>query len=276
MNDLVGFLRVSRIPNLIVIAFAQALVVVFILNQHILDLRLALVIVSTLMVAAAGYLINDYYDQKIDMINRPEKVVVGISLKRRRALLIHSGLNLAAIFLGFYVDIFVGLVHLFSSVSLWLYSNYLRRLPLIGNLTIAALAGMTFLILPLYYRMSNDIVLIYALFACIMVMIREIIKDILDVKGEEAFGCLTIPVIWGIRGAKILIYLIIVIGAVLLLGFLTFQINWLLRIYFMLLAPVFLWFIYRLYRADTSEDFLNLRKFCNYIIFTGLTSIILN
>ncbi len=276
MNSLVGFLRASRIPNLLIIGFAQVSTVVFILQKPPVDIGLFLVIASTLMIAAAGYLINDYYDQKIDMVNRPDKVIIGVVLKRRKALLLHSFLNFVAVAIGFYVDVFVGLVHIISSTSLWLYSNHLRRLPLIGNLAIGALTGMTLLILPLYYRETSNIVLIYAFFAFIMVFLREVLKDIEDVKGEAAFGCTTVPVVWGIRGAKIVIYIVVLAGAALLMGFLMTQMNWILRFYFVALTPFFIWFTYSVYKADTHLDFERLKKFCSYIILTGIISILLN
>lgn len=240
------------------------------------DLKFFGLVLSTIMISAAGYMINDYYDQKIDMINRPKKVIIGIDVKRRQVLLAHTLINLLGILIGFWVNPLVGLTHLFSAFFLWYYSNYLRRLPLMGNLTIALLTGMTFLIVLIYFRRQEQIVFFYALFAFIMGLIREVIKDIEDVKGEEAFGCITVPVIWGIRGAKITIYMILVVGIVLLLNFLIAEMNWPLRIYFLILTPLFIWFFISLVKADTQKHFSNLKAFCNYIILSGILSISLN
>ncbi len=277
IKNFIGYLKASRIPNLLIIVATQVLTAVFLLDRNIwFDFNFFLVVISTSMIAAAGYLINDYYDLKIDMVNRPQKVVIGTEISRRPALLSHTLTNVAAVAIGFWADIWVGLVHIFSSFLLWYYSNYLRRLPLIGNISIGVLSAMTFLILLIYYRTDDPIVFFYAAFGFLMVVIREIVKDIQDVKGEAAFGCVTVPVIWGIRGAKTLIVSIIMAGSILLVNFLLIQANWFLRVYFLLLAPFFLWFLYRLIKADTQKEYKTLNKFCSYIIFTGLVSITLN
>ena len=275
--QLIGFIKASRIPNLTVIAVCQVFTSLFLLGlplAQLLEIRFALLIVSTQMIAAAGYIINDYYDQKIDMINRPERVVVGVDFKRRQALLAHTFLSLAGFGVGFYLHWVIGLIHFFSAFFLWYYSNQLRRLPLIGNLVIAALAGMTFLIVTVFYFQYNRLVMIYAFFAFIIILLREIIKDVEDVKGEAAFGCTTIPVIWGINGAKTVIYVIILAGSWLLAYFLWDEQRLLLSLYFMSLLPVFMWFVYKLYQADSHRDFILLHQLVNWIVFTGIVSIV--
>ena len=101
-RNFLALLKASRIPNLLIISIAQLLTSWFILHETP-DFRLALLVLSTLMVASGGYIINDYYDQKIDMINRPEKVVVGISLRRRHALMWHSFVSISGIVVGLFL-----------------------------------------------------------------------------------------------------------------------------------------------------------------------------
>ncbi len=226
------------------------------------------------MIAAAGYIINDYYDQKIDMVNRPEKVVIGIELRRRPALMAHVLISVFGILLGFWVDPLVGLVHIFSSSLLWYYSNYLRRLPLVGNMSISLLSGVSILIVLVFFHSADKIAFIYALFAFLIVLIREVLKDIEDVKGDEAFGVQTVPVIWGIRGAKIIIYLVVLSGGILLLYLLISLHNQILRYYFMGITPLFIWFIYMLVQADTKKQFRRLHLFCDAIVFSGLLSLL--
>jgi 4-hydroxybenzoate polyprenyltransferase len=272
-----GFISASRVPNLIIIAFTQVATGLILLG---IDWNLLLqpsffgLIFSTQMIAAAGYIINDYYDQKIDMVNRPTRVIVGVKLRRRFALLGHTLLNFVAIFIGFWIDPLVGMIHFFSAFVLWYYSNRLRRLPLIGNLAIATLSGLTFLIVAVYFRQQSNLVMIYALFAFSITLIREIIKDIEDVKGEAAFGCETIPVVWGIQGAKIAIYLTAIGGSILLLIFLWVMSRGPLLIYFGCLTPAFLGFLWYLRKADTQEQFSNLHSMCNFMILSGLISIL--
>lgn len=279
--DFIGFLIASRIPNLFVIGTTQYLTAIFLVGDYtdkaedIKSIGFFLMVLSTLMIAAGGYIINDYYDQKIDMINRPKKVVVGTIFRRRLAMLSHLLLTLGAITIGFYLDIKVGVVHILSAFGLWYYSNYLRRLTLLGNLVIAFLTSLTLLIVAVYLERNEPILYIYSIFAMAIILIREVIKDIEDVKGESAVGCQSIPVIWGIRGAKIFIYLVSMASAGMLISFLISIENWQVRLYFIFLIPVFVWFIYKLATADRQREFVFLRNFTNFIIFTGLLSMIM-
>jgi len=276
-DNVIGFLSASRVPNLLIIAATQSMVAIHLLNKNyheVLNLKFFFFLGSTLLIAAAGYIINDYYDQKIDMINRPQKVVVGIKFKRRLAILSHFLLNVTGVLIGFWVDPFIGAIHIFSSFSLWIYSNQLRRLPIIGNVTIAGLTALTLLIVSIYFRQFDKIVLLYAFFAGTVTLIREIVKDIEDVKGESAFGCSTIPVVWGIRGAKLSIYLISLAGSIFLILFLLKSNNTPLLVYFLISLPLYIWFFFKLYLADTQKEYEVLHQFCNFIIFSGIVSII--
>jgi 4-hydroxybenzoate polyprenyltransferase len=278
VQNIGGFISVSRVPNLIILAIAQVLAAWILLDRHIeslLNLKFIALIFSTQMIAAGGYIINDYYDQKIDMINRPKKVVVGVLLRRRMAILGHLLLNFFALGIGFWIDPLIGLIHVFSAFVLWIYSNHLRRMPLIGNLSISMLSGLIFLIVSVYFRQESNQVMVYSLFAFTITLIREIIKDIEDVKGESAYGCETLPVIWGIRGAKIAIYLSALGGVLLLILFLSNVQSWPLTIYFIALGPFFILFLIRLVQADTQQEFAYLHKGCNLIILSGIGSIFL-
>ena len=134
ITNVFGFLRASRIPNLVLIAVAQVFTGLYLLSnpvQDIISINFIILILTTQMIAAAGYIINDYYDQKIDMINRPEKVIVGVSLKRRMALISHAVLNVTAVSLAYFIDLLIVVIHLGSSVLLWA-AHCLSRSPAIG------------------------------------------------------------------------------------------------------------------------------------------------
>ncbi len=280
-KNIPGFLKASRIPSLLIISTTQVFTAIFLVsdfsNKFLLmqSISFFLLILSTLMVAAGGFIINDYYDQKIDMINRPKKVIVGTQLRRRIAMLSHILLSIAGISIGFLLDVRVGVIHIFSTFGLWYYSNHLRRLPIIGNITISFLTSLTLLIVVVFFRRHELLVYLYAFFAFLTVFVREIVKDIEDVKGEAAAGCQTIPVVWGIRGAKIFIYLIILVGGSFLLSFLITTESQLVKYYFLLLVPVFGWFIYKLAHSDRQQHYIHLRMVTNLIILSGLISMVL-
>lgn len=281
LRDFVGFVKVSRLSNLAVIALTQYLTAFYLVKdfRQNLDfqgsLEFYLLVISTLLVAAGGYIINDYYDQKIDMINRPAKVIIGIKLSRRMAMLGHFLLTISGIACGFVLSNYVGIIHLTSAFLLWFYSNYLRRITLIGNILIAILAGVSVLLVLVFLGRIELMVVIYAVFAMTVILIREILKDMVDVKGDAAFGCRSIPVIFGIRGAKLFIYGISTVGICLLIVFLILVESGTVRYYFIGLAPVFAFFIFQTVKSDTQIKFYRLVKLINAIIVSGLVSMAL-
>lgn len=279
--DLVGFLIASRIPSLLIIGSTQYLAAIFLVsdfkgkNEVLTSLSFFLLSLSTVLIAAAAYINNDYYDQKIDMINRPDRVVVGTLFRRRLAILAHFMMTVLGIAIGFYLTFFVGAIHVFSSALLWMYSNRLRRLPIVGNLVIAVSSGMALLLVPIYLGRYEPLVYVYTIFAVSIILIREVIKDLEDVKGDRRFGVKTIPVFWGIRGAKVFIGIVVLGGMLFLISFLVLVDNWMITYYFIALIPVLIWFVVKLILADTQKHYSSLRQITNVIIFTGLISMLI-
>ncbi|MEQ9008367.1 MAG: geranylgeranylglycerol-phosphate geranylgeranyltransferase, partial [Ekhidna sp.] len=252
-NDAIGFLFASRIPNLVVIGLTQFITAYFLLDTPmwmLLKARFLLFILSTSFIGAAGYIINDYFDQKIDMVNRPGKVIIGTTFRRRLALIAHFVLTVSGIAIGFLIDPFVGVVHVFSAGALWTYSAVLKRWILLGTLTISFLTILTLLLVLIYFREFRLLVVAYAMFGCVTIFIRESIKDIISAKGEIQFGIQSIPIVWGIRGAKVMIYLAGVVGV----GMLTFYLwsipNWNVRYFFFAVLGFVFWIAYKLAKAD--------------------------
>src|SRR5688572_18002076 len=133
-----SLLKLTRFGNLLIIGFAQYCTAVFLIDHTTLkDFRFFILSVSTLLIAAAGYIINDYYDVKIDYINKPERVIIGRKITRRYAILFHVVLSMLGIMLGVHLSWRIGAINIISVFLLWLYSNNLKRLPFIGNLTVA-------------------------------------------------------------------------------------------------------------------------------------------
>ena len=151
-----SMLKLTRVGNLIIIALAQYFTAGFLIGMHTLnDINLFLLSLSTVFIAAGGYIINDYYDVKIDYINKPHRVVIGKSITRRYAILFHIALSFAGIVLGFYLSWRIAGVNMLSVFLLWLYSNNLKRLPFVGNLTVAFLTGLAVFIIDVFYRFSK-------------------------------------------------------------------------------------------------------------------------
>lgn len=275
-----GFLRVTRVHNLIYIAFTQYVVAVFLSNHPqgksniLFDPDLFLIAASTALIAAAGYIINDYYDIKVDFINKPERVVVGRYLRRRVALAAHTILNFTGIGIGLLIDWKIGVINFLGAFLLWIYSNHLKRLPLIGNLCIAALTGAAIFVIAFKFPTHKELIYLYTIMAFSVSLIREIIKDMEDLKGDENFGSKTLPIIWGIKKTKLFIF---VLSAFFILGLLILAINTantFFTIYFSILILPLSYFFYRLYRADTKKEYSYLTDFCKAIMFSGVLSMI--
>lgn len=265
--------RLTRTWNLLILVFAQYFTAWFLLKADVFtDWRLLLMCASSALIAAGGYVINDYYDVKIDLVNNPNRVVVGRSVPRRHAILLHGVLSVAGIGLAVFVSWWIVAINIFSVSLLWFYSNLLKRLPFVGNFAVALLTGLSIGVLNILYDVFNPLVIVYAVFAFFMTLVREIIKDMEDLKGDNTYGCKTIPIVWGIRKTKSLLYVIIgFFGvAVLLINQLYVKLP---VIYFLMMLFVPLaWLVAQLVKADTKRDYSWLSSFCKVIMLLGILS----
>ncbi len=197
--------------------------------------RLWLLCLASAVVAAAGYIINDYYDIKIDLINRPERVIIGKRISRRKALFVNVLLNFLGIGLGFWLHpLSVGALYGFFSLKL---------------LLLIVLAGF-------------------------ITLIRSLTKDMADMRGDKQFGLRTLPILWGIRKTKKLIFAIAAVGGLVATMALWQLKNWPLLLYFSLLLLPIGWFLYRLYYADRKAEYRKLSVLAKYIMLSGLGAVL--
>lgn len=268
-----SLLRLTRFTNLLIIGLAQYFTAFFLVDATtITDFRLLVLTASTILIAAAGYIINDYYDIKIDYINKPERVVIGKGIPRRFAILFHTLFSFAGIALGYYLGWHIALINFLSAFLLWWYSNNLKRLPFVGNFSIALLTGISIYLVALLFGGDDTLIIIYSFFAFFMTLVREIIKDMEDLKGDSTFGCKTLPIVWGFRKTKQFLYGVIFIFCMTVL-ILDLLFTALPSVYFVLFlfAPL-IWMVFRLYRADTIKEFEWLSAFCKVIMLLGILS----
>jgi 4-hydroxybenzoate polyprenyltransferase len=245
----------------------------------LLDWRFGLLVLSTLCVGAAGYIINDYYDVKIDAINRPGRLVVGRAVNRRRAMLAHLLLSGLGVAIAGGLSILLGLVTLGSAALLWGYSVRFKRVALVGNVSIAMLTAALVLLPDLQLRTGNNKVWMYALAAFLLTVVREIVKDVEDMRGDAQHDCRTLPIVWGVARTKwvagffLACLLLLVAGAgaealhngPLLLG---------LWLTLLVLGPL-LALARLLWRADRRRHFAKLSTWCKAIMLAGVLSMLL-
>lgn len=273
-----AFLKLIRFPNLCIIILTQYFTRIFLIGpkqqwaDHITDIDMFLISLSTIFIASAGYIINDYYDIKIDYINKPKRIVVGRIFKRRTAMGLHVVLSALGVIIGVFLSIKVAVINIFVAFLLWFYSNYLQRIPFIGNFIIALLTALIIEVVAFYFHsnivnaFSCKLCCTFAIFAFFVSLIREIVKDMADVKGDIAFGCKTLPIIWGIRRTKYLLYGLAAIFIVILFSFIIYFHIFI----FAIIVVLMFWFIIKLIRADTKKNYSYLSAICKLIMLGGI------
>lgn len=275
-----GFLRLIRVQNLLIVVMTQFLARIALVGPRhdwlriLTDPTIWLLSFSTVCIAAAGYIINDYFDVKIDLVNKPQRVVIGRYLKRRVAIGTHQILNVVGCLIGLYLSKWVFVLDVVSVSLLWFYSARLKREPFVGNVIIALLTAFSLLVLAVYYRQNADIILIYALFSFGISVVREVIKDMQDVRGDARFGCRTLPIIWGLRRTKYLLYVLIASFIMTLFLIADDLGNQKLALIFLFLLVPISWLTYRLVYADKRRDFGYLSNLCKIIMLIGILSMI--
>ena len=274
----IHFAKIVRWPNLLIIAVTQYLAAVLLISDNsfesvLHDSAFMVLIISTIFIAAGGYLINDYYDIKIDYVNKPDRVVAGRFISRRQILFAHTLLTALGILGGTYVSIKIGMLNVLAAGLLWLYSNQLKRMPLWGNFAIASLTALSVYLVYFYYQQSFFLILSYTAFAFYMSLIREIIKDMEDLKGDKAFGLRTLPISIGMHKTKNAIYFIIVLF-LLTVSYLLFEEPKFFKVLGGLFLSLLILFI-GITRADKPNDYKRLSRWSKIIMLLGLLSMLL-
>ncbi len=251
---------------------------------------------ATVMIAAGGYIINDYFDTKSDMINRPDNVVVGTDVSRGNALAWHLGLNIIACVLGAMVSLRIGVwvfAFFFPFVSglLWFYSSTYKKMFLLGNVIVALLTGLIPL-LPVAYeipgQMATDNEMIvkgeydlnllfywagaFGIFAFVTTIYREIIKDIEDIDGDREIGRSTVPVVIGVMASKIVIVVLIACTiAALIVVWHKFLSDTISAIYFgvMLILPL-IFLAYKVLTMKEKKQYHFASNFAKLIMLAGI------
>jgi len=303
------FFKLIRIQNLAIIALTQYLFRYFILipimklepvSPVLSHLNFALLVISTLFIAAAGYAINDYFDIRTDRINKPKKIIVGKHISRRVAMLIHTVFNVIAFIIGTYVSYKAGSVKLvviliIMITLLWMYSVKFKAYFLLGNILVSFSSAMSILIVWIFdmyaihytgefiimnIRTLNFFVWAYFLFAFAISLLREIIKDIEDIEGDKKIGCTTIPVVLGVKKTKYFLYAILLISLCALI-YLSYQICcsqyfkvvfWYMDI--VIIIPL-IYMGYIIIKAKNKDDFSYLSSITKFIMLAGVLSMLL-
>ncbi|MEL1241848.1 geranylgeranylglycerol-phosphate geranylgeranyltransferase [Flavobacterium flavipallidum] len=297
------FLNLIRYKNLLMLAFMQLILRYGFLKLQKIDLALAdwqygLLVLSTVLIAAAGYVINDIFDQVTDAINKPSKVIVGKSISEATAYNIYTLLNVSGVAIGFYLanvimrPNFAG-IFIFIAATLYIYSTSLKQMPAIGNVVVALLLSASVLIIGIFdifpaTDIHNQktmgglfsILLDYAIFAFMINLLREIVKDLEDFEGDYKEGMKTLAVVLGKQKTTKLLFALSFAPILALLFYANHYLvpNQLIvaEIYSLLfiLGPL-IYFSIKIWNATSKEDFSILSKVLKWILFFGILSILI-
>ena len=278
-----------RWPNLLIMLLCLALVRAGLLlpgapwRTSLLEPRFGLLVLAALLVAAAGYIINDYYDVKIDAINRPDRLVIGRMVGRRMAMLIHVLLSSAGVGLAGWLHPVLGAVTLGTALLLWGYSARFKRVALVGNVSIATLTAALVLLPELQLQLARNeahsVVWPYALAAFLLTVVREIVKDVEDMRGDAQHSCRTLPLVWGVARTKWVAGFFLACLALLTAGAtgrLLVSGHWPLGAWLLLLVLLPMAQLARLLlRADRRRHFRYISVWCKAIMLAGVLSMAL-
>ena len=303
---MISFLKLIRYKNLFMVLLTIVLtkyVVIDSFTSAISDFQFILLVISILCITAGGYIINDIFDIKADKINKPTKVYIENTISKKNAFLAYILLSLLGLVLGIYAsyikeNISYSIFFISTIILLYWYSKSLKRIAVIGNLVIAFLTALTIFIVfvfeikntntafNLVEAISNFFIsisitisiFIYIIFAFFMTFIREVIKDIEDVKGDYALQMKTLPILIGVKRTKNIALLIASLVFVFILFILKeelLQLPILLWYTILFIILPFTWFLYKLYNSKTKKEFHLLSNLLKIIMFFGVLSMLL-
>lgn len=276
-----SLLSVVRGYNIAIIVLAQYLAAIFIfspdltLKQVIFNLDLYFIVLATICVIASGYIINNFYDSKKDLINKPIKSKIDSIVSQKIKLKIYFFLNFIGVVFGFLVSWRAALFFAVYIFLIWLYSHKLKKYPLTGLFSASILSILPFFAVFIYYKNFSTIIFTHAAFLFFVLMIRELVKDLENIKGDIVQDYKTIPVTYGEYFTKILISLMVLLTMNPVYFLWKYPEIGMMKYYFYFVGIVFALFLIFLWKAKTKRDYLILHNTIKLIIVIGVLSLML-
>ncbi|HKO78445.1 MAG TPA: geranylgeranylglycerol-phosphate geranylgeranyltransferase [Flavobacterium sp.] len=290
---IVSLFSVVRGYNIPVIALAQYLSAIFILAPEkralsiLLDFQLFIIVLASSLTIASGYIINSFYDSKKDLINKPNKSQLDRLVSQKTKLQVYFSLNFFVALIAFFVSFRAVLFFSTYIFLIWFYSHKIKKYPLIGNLMAALLAVLPFfgillyfyLKMPLYEIESNSgklaVIFSHGAFLFLLILIREMIKDLENLKGDLANDYKTIPIIYGEKVSKKIITglaLLTIIPVYFLIN--VYDVGY-MDIYFYFGFIIMIFFLVYLWKWETKEQYVLLHNVLKFLIVAGVFCIVL-
>jgi 4-hydroxybenzoate polyprenyltransferase len=278
---MISLFSVVRGYNIPIIILAQYLSAMFILAPEkkplsvLLDFNLFIIVLASSLTIASGYIINNFYDSKKDLINRPNKSMLDRLVSQKTKLNVYFSLNFIIAFLAILVSWRACLLFSVYIFLIWYYSHRIKKYPIIGNITAALLAVLPFFAILLYYKNLYEVIFGHACFLFLLLLIREMIKDLENIKGDLATDYKTIPIVYSENVSKKIItgltvatifpvYVLIEI----------FDVGY-MDIYFYSCLIILIFFLLSLWKAKSKNQFIVLHNVLKFLIVAGVFCIIL-
>ena len=278
---IVSMFSVIRGYNIPIIALAQYLSAIFILAPEkralsvLLDFNLFIIVIVSSLTIASGYIINNFYDSEKDLINRPNKSQLDRLVSQKTKLKVYFTVNFIVFLLSFFVSFRAVLFFSAYIFMIWFYSHKLKKMAIVGNMTAAFLAVLPFFAILLYYKNIYPQIFAHANFLFLLLIIREIIKDLENIKGDIANDYQTIPVMFGESTAKKIITLLTVL-TIIPIYFLVeiFEVGY-MDIYFYMSLIILIFFLQKLWKSNSKPDYLKLHNMLKFVVVSGVFCIVL-
>ncbi len=278
---LLSLFSIVRGYNVLMIVIAQYLASIYILapdlplRQVVFDLRLFVIVFASSLVIAGGYIINSFYDSEKDLINKPRKSMLDRLVGQRTKLSAYFILNFLAVLFASYVSFKAVLFFSGYIFGIWLYSHKLKKIAFVGNLVSAFLAITPFFAVFVYYRNFETVIFVHAIFLFLLILAREVIKDMENIAGDMAQNYKTIPILYGTSFSKKCITLLVILTLIpALLLIYTFDVGF-MYLYFIASIVLLIFFLGLLWKSSTKKHYVWLHNILKLIIIIGLFSILL-
>jgi len=279
---LASLFSVVRGYNILVIIAAQYLTSIYILapdkplGKVLFDVNLFIIVFASALAIASGYIINNFYDTEKDLINRPQKTFLDNYISQKTKLSVYFTLNFLSVILASYVSFKAVLFFSVYIFFLWFYSHKLKKYPFIGNLTASILAVAPFFVVFVFYLNFDLIIFIHATYLFLIISIRELVKDLENLKGDFTQEYHTIPVVYGARFTKKIATALVMLTSIptLLLLFRDFHIGY-MYYYFLIAYFLLITFLFFLWKSTSKLQYTLLHNLLKLIIVLGVFSILL-
>ncbi|MDI1257498.1 MAG: geranylgeranylglycerol-phosphate geranylgeranyltransferase [Flavobacterium sp.] len=278
---IVSLFSVVRGYNIPIIVLAQYLSAIFIIAKDkralkiILDPNLFFIVLASSAVIASGYIINNFYDSKKDLINRPNKSMLDRLVSQKTKLNVYFSLNFIAAFIAIFVSWRAVLYFSVYIFMIWFYSHKIKKYAIIGNLMAAFLAILPFFAILLYYKNLYEVIFSHATFLFLLLLIREMIKDLENMRGDFASDYKTVPIIYGETTSKRAITILATLTIIPVYVLIEIYDVGYMDIYFYLCLITLIFFLIKLWKSNTKEEFLLLHNVLKVLIGAGVFCIVL-